>query len=303
MPHTRNWLAKVLGTLALTALLLASGMPPSLSLMPRGVRAAAGRSAGLRFERVFIVVLENQDYDRALRQPFLQHLASIGALFTDFHAITHSSYPNYLAMAAGSTFGIEDNTPQDLDARSLVDLFEAAGVTWKVYAENLPSPCFTGHASPDGLYVHRHEPYISFRAIQSQQAWCGRILNAAQLQADLAQDALPQYSFYVPNLRNDGHDTGVAYADSWLQGFLAPLLLNPHFSRGTLVIVTFDENARARGNQIYTVFAGPMVQPGITSGIRYDHYSLLRTIEDNYGLATLGREDAKASVICCVWKE
>ncbi len=303
MPHTRNRRAEILRMLGLTIILFASGMPASFSLMPREVRAAAGRSAGLRFERVFIIVLENEDYDRALSQPYLQFLASIGALFTEFHAIAHSSYPNYLAMVAGSTLGIEDNTPKDLDARSLVDLFEAAGVTWKVYAENLPSPCFTGHVSPDGLYVRRHEPYISFRAIQSQQAWCGRILNAAQLQADLAQDALPQYSFYVPNLRNDGHDTGVAHADAWLQGFLAPLLLNPHFSRGTLVIVTFDENPRARENQIYTVFVGPMVQPGVTSRIRYDHYNLLRTIEDNYGLATLGREDAKASVICCVWRE
>ena len=188
-------------------------------------------------------------------------------------------------------------------ATSLVDLLDPAGVAWQVYAENLPSPCFTGITSPDGLYVRHHEPYISFRTIQAKRARCERIVSADQLSADLARNALPRYSLYVPNIRNDGHDTGVAYAATWLQAFLSPLLQSPPFTRDTLDIVTFDENAGARGNQIYTTFVGPMVRPGATNGIRYDHYSLLRTLEDNYGVGTLGREDAKATAICCVWKE
>lgn len=284
----------------------AMGLLVALAIAPAllaGAAAPAEHPPRRTFDRVFIIVLENTNYDQALRQPFLRHLTAIGALLTDFHAITHPSYPNYLALVAGSTFGITNDEQRDLEATSLVDLLEPAGVTWKVYAENLPSPCFTGIASPDGLYVRRHQPYISFRNIQANPARCRRIVNAAQLRADLADDALPQYSLYVPNVRNDGHDTGVEYADAWLKGFLSPLLRDPHFTRGTIVIVTFDENARAWRNQVYAVFVGPMVRPGATNGNRYDHYSLLRTIEDNYAVGTLGREDGRATTVCCVWKE
>lgn len=320
MPHVGNRLQGLLITLAITTTIF--GGTPALpqGQAEGGVRPATARSPRRSFDRVFIIVLENADYGRALQQPFLRYLTTIGALLSDYHAITHPSYPNYLAMVAGTTFGIDRNDPKDLDATSLVDLLESAGVTWKVYAENLPAACFTGVKSRDGLYVRRHEPYISFRNIQTSPARCNQIENAAQLQADLAKDALPQYSLYVPNLRNSGHDTPwldprawvktllgcnprLANADAWLQRFLAPLLLDPHFTQGTLVVVTFDENNGARGNQIYTVVVGPMVQPGVSNGNRYDHYSLLRTIEDNLGIGTLGREDATATPICCIWKE
>ncbi len=320
MPQPRNRVRCCLVALAITAIMFGS----SLLLPPSRAEGAVGpggvRSPHRLFDRVVIIVLENADYNRALQQPFLQHLTTLGALFTDYHAVTHPSYPNYLAMVAGGTLGINNSDQRDLEGTNLVDLLEAAGVSWKVYAENLPAPCFTGEESGDGLYVRRHEPYISFRTIQTNRARCERIVNAAQLQADLAQGTLPQYSLYVPNLQNSGHDTplwdprawvqtllgrnpGLANTDAWLKGFLSPLLENPSFTRNTLVVVTFDENEGAQGNQVYSVFVGPMVRPGITNGNRMTHYSLLRTIEDNYGVGTLGREDATATPICCVWKE
>ncbi len=265
--------------------------PPEGARFPRGI-----------FRRIFIIVLENTNYDQALRQPFLGRLASMGVLFTDYHGVTHPSYPNYLAMVAGSSLGVTNDTAKDLDATSLIDLLEPAGVTWKVYAENLPSPCFRGATSPDGLYARRHEPYISFRNVQENPARCNQIVNAEQLLADVARDALAQYSLYIPNVKNDGHNTDVGYADAWLKGFLSPLLGNPSFTKDTLVVTTFDENGRGWGSQIYTAFVGPMVRAGIREGGRYDHYSLLRTIEENYGIGSLGREDAKARPICCIWK-
>jgi hypothetical protein len=258
-------------------------------------------AAGPRFDRVFLIVLENTDFDQALRAPFLHHLSTRGGLLTEFHAITHPSYPNYLALVTGSTLGIRDNRPQDLDATSLVDLLEPAGVSWKVYAENLPAPCFRGRASPDGLYVRKHEPYISLRPIQREPERCARIVNAAQLPLDLAQQAVPQYGLYVPNLRHSGHATGIREADAWLQAFLPPLLSDPHFMRRSLLVVTFDEDSGSAGNQIYTVLVGDMVPPGASNGRWYNHYSLLRLIEDNYRVGTLGREDAKATAICCLW--
>jgi len=299
----RPALARRMGVLlGITAALLGAGVLPGAPFDGSGGPRPAEAAAGLLFDRVFLMVLENTDFDQAMRAPYLRHLTTRGGLLTDFHAITHPSYPNYLALVTGSTLGIRDNRPQDLEATSLVDLLEPAGVSWKVYAENLPAPCFRGASSPDGLYVRKHEPYISLRPIQRNPARCARIVNAAQLSLDLAQEAMPQYSLYVPNLRHDGHATGVREADAWLQAFLPPLLSDPHFRRRSLLVVTFDEDSGSVGNHIYTVLVGEMVQPGASNGRWYNHYSLLRLIEDNYRVGTLGREDAKATAICCLWK-
>lgn len=298
----RATLARVVVSWGFTAALLGAGILLGGALAGGEGPTAAELASGRLFDRIFIIVLENTDFDRAMRAPFLYHLTTRGTLLTDFHAITHPSYPNYLAMVTGSTLGIRDNRPKDLDATSLVDLLEPAGVSWKVYAEDLPSPCFLGPTSPDGLYVRKHEPYISLRPIQRNPARCARIVNAAHLSPDLAQEALPQYSLYVPNLRHDGHQTGIRAADAWLQAFLTPRLVDPPFMRRTLLVVTFDEDSGSADNHIYTVLVGDMVQRGAINGNLYNHYSLLRLIEDNYGVGTLGREDAKATSICCPWK-
>jgi hypothetical protein len=141
------------------------------------------------------------------------------------------------------------------------------------------------------------------RGIQTNPARCGRIVNASELAADLAHGDLADYNLYIPNLINDGHDRGIEVADVWLQGFLAPLLVDDRFMRRTLVVVTFDENSGTGDNRVYTVLVGSMVGAGVVDGTRYDHYSLLRTIEDNFQVGTLDREDGRARGICCVWRK
>ena len=87
---------------------------------------------------------------------------------------------------------------------------------------------------------------------------------------------------------------------------MEPLLSDLIFMRGTLVIVTFDEsNPHSRDaavNHIYTVFLGPMVESGKTIVDNYNHYNVLRTIEENFGLCPLGEGDIGAKPITSVWK-
>lgn len=255
------------------------------------------------FQHVFIIVLENANYDRALRQPYLGQIAKNGTLFTNFHAVAHPSYPNYLAMVAGSTFGITDDSQRDLDQTNLVDLMETAGISWKTYAEQYPSrSCFTGVLS--GGYVRKHVPFLSFVNVQKNPARCSKIVEAGQLKNDVAAGQLPQYSLYIPDLNNDGHDTGSTYASKWLEGFLSPLLQNPNFKKDTLVVVIYDEDDDSSPtNQVYTVFLGEPVISGQTNDTYYTHYNLLRTIEDNFKLGNLGREDAKAKPITNIWQK
>jgi hypothetical protein len=65
--------------------------------------------AGKYFDQVIIVVLENQGTDQALADPYISSLTRRGAWFSHYYAITHPSFPNYLAIVAGSTFGLDSD--------------------------------------------------------------------------------------------------------------------------------------------------------------------------------------------------
>jgi phospholipase C len=188
-----------------------------------------------------------------------------------------------------------------IDAPHLGDLLEQKGLQWKVYAEDYPGDCFLGATS--GNYARKHVPFISFADVQNDPARCARIVEASQFDADLKASQLPDFSFYAPNLRDDGHNTGAAYADRWLSQRFGSLLQDSRFRQDMLFVVTFDESESLFGpNHILTVLYGDSVKPGSQSAQSYNHYSLLRLIEDELGLGNLGQGDATANPIQEVWK-
>jgi hypothetical protein len=249
-------------------------------------------------ERILIVVMENAGGDAVLRNADFAALAARGTRFEGSRAVAHPSQPNYLALVAGDTF-VDDDGVHDLDATNVVDLLEAKGITWGAYLEGWPGGCSpAGQATgPDHLrYVRKHDPFISFDDIRDDPARCDRLVAGGQLTADLDAGTLPQYAFYVPDLGHDGHDTSVAVAGRWLRGFLDPLLDDPRLA-GTLVVVTYDEGsggADPSGQPIFTLAIGPGATPGAVDPTPVDHFSVLRTVEENWGLGTLGRHDETA---------
>jgi len=286
---------------------------------------AAARAKAHHFDRVLIIVLENVDYERAIQDPSLQALASQGASFTNFHALFHPSYPNYLAMVAGTDFDLhrrgsflgdkQVNFPNDSAHRTIADRLIGAGLDFKQYAEELPSGTCPWDVSglhiadKRGNYVRRHVPFLSFREIQEK--WCDRVIPVDSAKADnfFAQDAkkgLVAYSFYTPNTNHDGHDTTAQVAGSWVKKFLEETFPEK-LRKGTLVIVTFDESGGNEDNRVYTVFLGDMLKPGnqqdpAVLGKHYNHYSVLRTIEDNFGLEPLTENDRNAQPISGIWR-
>jgi hypothetical protein len=247
-----------------------------------------------------MIIFENERSEQVLAQPTFAKLAQEGAYLDGFYAVAHPSQPNYIAMVTGDTYGVKNDSNHDIDARSIADLLEDKGLTWKSYAEGYPGDCFTGASS--GQYRRKHEPFISLKNIQSNPARCANIVPATQLAKDIAAGDLPDFMYYVPDMRNDGHDTNMAYADKYLNGFLVPLLGNPAFMRDTLVVVTFDEDDGGAGNHIYAALLGDSVKPGAKAGYPYNFYSLLRTIEDTLGLDSLHKKDEAAPLIGGVWK-
>jgi acid phosphatase len=285
----------------IAAATLALGAIPAFATSARIVSAASVPASSLpaneSITKIMTVMLENTNYEDALRQPFLASLASRGALLTRFAAEAHPSQPNYIALISGSTFGVTSDANISLDGRHIGDLLEAKSRQWKVYAEGYPGNCFLGSSA--GNYVRKHIPFLSFRNVRNDPARCARIVNASELTSDVRDGKLPDYSLYVPDLKNDGHDSGVAYADRWLSATFGPLLEDPRFTRGLLLIVTFDESKGYvfGGNHVVTILLGEVVARGTILDASYNHYSLLRLVEDEFGLGSLGQGDAHAAVI------
>ena len=250
------------------------------------------------FERIFIVILENETEDAVLKNSYMRSLQSRGVRLSDSHGVTHPSQPNYIAATCGAPLVFNDDC-QNVDATNIVDLLEAGGVTWKAYMEDLPADKIQCNV---GKYFRKHNPFISYNNIRENPKRLERIVEAGQLQLDLAANALPEYSWYTPNIFDDGHTPeSVDGLAAWLEKFLEPLLKDEKFTKGSLVVVTFDESIPYGSNHVYTTLLGSMVKAGSVQSGHYDHYSLLRTIEENWNLGSLNRFDRTANYFSFLW--
>eukprot|EP01121_Diplochlamys_sp_Union-15-3_P007617 TRINITY_DN1951_c0_g1_i5.p1 TRINITY_DN1951_c0_g1~~TRINITY_DN1951_c0_g1_i5.p1 ORF type:complete len:278 (+),score=47.89 TRINITY_DN1951_c0_g1_i5:87-920(+) len=246
---------------------------------------------GKYFDHIFIVQFENHAYDEVIKDPNFTKYRNLGTIFTDYYAVTHPSQPNYWCQVSGDYYKINSDNLYNLNYTNLVDLMDPKGVTWKAYEEDYPGNCFAGEIS--GKYYRKHNPFISFNSVRTNATRCSNIVNSQQLDTDLANGDLPNYSYFTPNIDNDGHNTNIAYAGKWLDSFFTPRLSK--FPANTIFVVTWDEDDYTEENKIDTFVFGSTVKKGGSDNKHYTHYSLLRTVEDNWSLGTLGRNDANAA--------
>jgi acid phosphatase len=267
----------------------AGATAPSGSAAPDRSASPSAGAAG-HPDHIVVAIFENRAYHQIAANPaapYLNALMARSATFTNAHGVTHPSQPNYLALFSGSTQGVTDDhcltrlPGRPNLARQLLD----AGHTFVGYSEDLPAPGYLG--CREGRYAAKHNPWVNFdnvpaAANQPYTAW----------PTDFT--TLPTVAFVVPNLCNDMHDCGTATGDAWARAHLDPYLrwADTHHS---LLVVTFDENDGGAGNQILTLIAGAGVTPG-TRSESVDHYSVLGTIENLYGLAPLGKAAAATPI-------
>jgi acid phosphatase len=271
----------------------APGPPP----VPTGSgqpTASVVESQPRRPDHVVLVIMENKDAEDVLRSgSYLGSLAETGVSLTDMHAETHPSQPTYLALFSGDTQGVtDDGCPQTFSAPSLAGELAAAGYSFVGYAEGLPDPGFSGCRA--GGYARKHSPWTNFGDVPADAA-----RPITDLPTDFSQ--LPTVSFVVPDLCHDMHDCSVEVGDRWLAQNIDPYARWAG-THNSLLIVTFDESEKNddRDNRIATVAVGERVVAGPVTD-RTDHYGLLRTVEDLYGLKPLGHS-AEAAGIGSLWQ-
>ena len=236
-----------------------------------------------RLAHVVVIVLENKNVDQVRSAPYLASLIERGASFSDYHAIAHPSQPNYLALWSGSTLGVRSNAcpapGSPFKVENLGHACESAGLAWRAYVEDLPSP---GSPACKGKnYARKHAPWTNFANLDHQNE-----RPFSEFAVDAAARRLPALAFVVPNLCNDAHNCPFSVTDAWLAANV-PAMLEAIGPKG-VVAITFDEDDGGRANRVLTVVAGAPVKPGYVSARTVSHYTLLRTVCDALGLPAFG---------------
>lgn len=268
---------------------------------------------------IVIVIEENKAFGDVIgssKAPFINNLASRGALLTKFYASHHPSQPNYIDFFAGDTLGVcKDTCPiGPFTSQNLGAALIAAGKTFAGFSEDLPSSGArtTCH---DALFAPKHCPWVDFTNVPASAS-----NDFSQFPHDAAGfAALPDVAFVIPNLNDDMHNGNsiakeVGAGDTWLKTNLSAYA-DWAEQNNSLLIVTWDEDSSSYTthcpgtvitttppkNRIPTIVMGQPVTTGTQSSTIYTHYDLLRTLLDIYGIAPFGGATT-AKDITGIWK-
>jgi len=276
-----------------------------------------------RIDHVFTIVLENYKAEDVTptAAPFLTALGSKGVTLDAMYGIDHASLSNYIGMTSGLSptpatkadcFQYDCIFEPPTDA-NIADQLEAAGRGWKAYMDSMPAPC--AHPTESGKldpylvgYATRHNPFVYYRSIvgpdiaTTPDRCAQHDVPFTQFGQDLRHHHVGNYTFISPNTCNDGHDRGetcaLPTADHWLAWVVPAILRSEEYRHHGALIITFDESeggdtrgccGNSAGGKIATLVLSPAVtNPGSHSTVPYNHYSVLRTEEDLFGLPCLG---------------
>jgi hypothetical protein len=313
--------ARQLSSLAL-ALAVALPVAPAAAQITGKALPAGARVPPL--QHVFIIMAENMSFEEVTtthgsEAPYLNALAAAHVRHEAYYGVAHPSLGNYTAMISGQipTSSELHNCPRYSNCirpgPTLAAQLDAKSRTWRGYFESMPFPC----ARPTGLfddynygYATRHNPFVYFREIVDDEAYCNA--HVVPYEKDFKKDlesTPPNFAFIVPNTCNDGHDTGckvgktaLEVLDGWLEENVPPILKFVYTNPGSLLIITFDESESGDrsaccnqspqhgGGRIDFVMVAPGLErkPGHRSKVPANHYSLLRTLQDGFGVKPLG---------------
>lgn len=245
-------------------------------------------------DHIVIVVEENRSKAQIIgnkEAPYINRLANSGALMINSHGIRHPSQPNYIALFSGNTQDVNDDScPHKFKTSNLATELINHKKGFSGYSEDLPYTGFKGCQNKS--YRLKHNPWVNFTNVSP-------ILNNPFTSFPSDYNKLPTISFVIPNLNHDMHDGTIEQGDAWLKNKIDKYVQWSN-KNNSLLIVTWDEDDFKKDNIIPTIFVGPMVKKGKYTDY-VNHYNVLRTLEDMYGLAKLGETKLRPP-IKSIWK-
>jgi hypothetical protein len=285
--------------------------------------AAAGANGGGSFpsyNHVFLVINENHNYNQIIGNPAapkINALAQDYGLATSYTGVGDPSEPNYVAMLGGSTFGINSDDPyffpgHTVKADNLMSELDGAGKSWKGYFQDMPYAGYRGYCYPakcngipdsDTEYVAKHNGIVNFANMQNSTDWAKQV-PYQQLSSDLSSRSVPNLSYIVGDECNDMHgappwcvDSGkagdvndtylVSQGDNFVGQTVNAITSSPVWQTGqNAIVVTFDEG-NVQNDKVATVVITNHGPRGIKDNTSYDHYSLLASLQQAFGLRCL----------------
>ncbi len=267
-----------------------------------------------KIKNVFVVAMENEPAAAIYgnkNAPYLNGLLAQYAhatAFTDPLSDGVPSEPHYVWMEAGTNKFSDMTFTGDSDPSAgnstkntahLTTQMMAANppISWMGAMEGLSTSSGACPVNSSGMYAAKHDPFVFFQDIAGSppsktNALCGAHHTAFTTGQAFVQGTVAQYNFISPNLCNDMHGASgcpsgdpIAVGDAWLAANLPPLIDYVNAHSGVIFIV-WDEPEG--GSSLIPFFAiGPHVKPGYTSSVAFTHSSLVKTVEEIFGLPLL----------------
>jgi hypothetical protein len=287
-----------------------TNLPPQL---PNTEPAAIN---GIR--NVFVIMLENHDWSTIKGSSFCPYinntLLPIASYTTQYYTPpgNHPSEPNYLWLITGTNFGIHDDNPPAINhqssTRTLFNQLDAAGISWKCFAEDI-----TGASCPDadsGEYGVRHNPFVFFDSVRNNLGYCtNHIRPYPELAGDLVNNTVPRFNFIVPNVTNDMHDLTPGspstrlQGDNWLAREVPKILTSQAYTNGGALFIVFDEGSGDGDGPIGMIVLSARAKgAGYNNNILYTHSSTLRTWQDIFHLSPYLADAAYATSLVDLFK-
>jgi hypothetical protein len=284
--------------------------------------ARAERAPVPRYDHVFVLIDENHGFGQIIGNPAapeINALAQTYGLATRYSGTSDPSEPNYVAMLGGSDFGITNDDPyffpaNTVHAPNLLVQLERAGLSWKGYFQGMPYAGYRGYCFPakcngipdsDTQYVAKHNGIVNFADMQNPSEFA-KLTPFRQLALDLASGEVANLSYIVPDECRDMHgappwcvDSGapgdvddnwlVSTGDAFVGQAVEEITSSSLWETGrNAIVVTFDEGAGpAPGGHVATVVIANHGPRGLRDATTYNHYSLLATLEQAFGVGCL----------------
>jgi hypothetical protein len=265
---------------------------------------------------VFLILMENHDWQDIQGNVSAHYLNTVllpqASYARQYYNPpgNHPSEPNYLWLEAGSNLGVtDDDSPADhhfSTTNHLVTLLQRAHISWKSYQEGID-----GTECPlenDDNYAPRHNPMVFFDDVTGgndpDSAYCkAHVRPYSELLHDLNQQTEPRYNFITPDLCHDMHDEcapsfdPIRQGDHWLQRQIPLIMASRAYQQGGIIFITWDESERESSDgPIGFLLLSPYAKGhGYSNTIHYTHSSLLRTLEELYGVKPLLGDAANAT--------
>ncbi len=254
-----------------------------------------------------------------------------GELLSGYSLLDDSPIPNQFAAISGERPSAQtkagcpefDACVQPVETTTLADELSAGRFTWGAYMEGMtdaetgkPDSCvYPGAEEPyppaEGGYTATRNPFVYYHSLLDLGDCSADDQPLTALSADLRKtDATPNYSYIAPTLCNAGSTTecpegqvgGPAAADAFLSEWAPKILASPAYKADGLLIVTFNQidpvpspagtpPPATPSRQVGTLLVSSLSAPGATNAKPYDPYSMLRSVEDLFGLDHLGSAD------------